>query len=577
MRRVLDSLRDAWALAAPFWRSEERGRALLMLAGLVGLNLFLVAMNVLNSFWGREFFNSLQTKDQDAFINLLLFWHRGETGPLPGFVWIAAVFILVAVYQLYLRMALQIRWRRWLTRHYLDNWMDARAYYRVALTDPGTDNPDQRIAEDIRQFVDETLVLGFGMLRNVVTLFSFVAVLWGLSGAMTVFGISIPGYLVWVALVYSVVGTAFAHLIGRRLIPLNFNQQKVEADFRFALVRLRENAEGVALYSGEAEEKAGLVQRFNALVANWWSIMVATKQLTFFTAGFNQVANIFPYVVASPAYFAGSVPLGVLSQTASSFGEVQGALSWFVDNYRSVAEWRATVRRLTGFAGALETAHAETGGGVKAVPEAGPALRLRDVTLALPDGRVLLQGAEAEIAPGEAVLISGPSGSGKSTLFRAIAGIWPFGSGTVEVPAAGKALFLPQRAYLPLGTLRHALCYPRGETAFPDAEVQAVLQDCGLAHLAPRLDEEDAWDRRLSGGEQQRVALARALLLKPTWLFLDEATASLDPEAETRFYELLQQRLPGTALVSIAHRPSVARFHSRALRVRDGKLVAGAV
>ena len=577
MRRVLVSLRDAWALAAPFWKSEERGRALLMLGGLVGLNLFLVAMNVLNSFWGREFFNSLQNKDQEAFINLLLFWHHGETGLLPGFVWIAAVFILVAVYQLYLRMALQIRWRRWLTRYYLDNWMDARAYYRVALTDPGTDNPDQRIAEDIRSFVDDTLVLGFGMLRNVVTLVSFVAVLWGLSGAMTLFGISIPGYLVWVALVYSIIGTAFAHWIGRRLIPLNFNQQKVEADFRFALVRLRENTEGVALYGGEAEEKAGLVRRFNALVGNWWSIMVATKQLTFFTSGFNQVAAIFPYVVASPAYFSGAVPLGVLSQTASSFGEVQGALSWFVDNYRSVAEWRATVSRLSGFRGALASAHAEQTGGVHAVPEAGANLRLEGVTLALPDGRVLLADAAAEIAPGEKVLIAGPSGSGKSTLFRAIAGIWPFGSGTVHVPTAGQALFLPQRAYLPLGSLRHALCYPRGEDQFTEAEILAVLSDCGLGHLAPRLDEEDAWDRRLSGGEQQRVALARALLLKPDWLFLDEATASLDPEAETRFYELLRERLPGTALISIAHRPSVAQFHDRALRVQGGHLVAGPV
>ena len=577
MRRVMLSLREAWALAAPFWRSEERGRALLLLAALVGLNLFLVALNVLNSYWGREFFNSLQNKDEEAFTNLLLFWHRGETGLLPGFVWIAALFILVAVYQMYLRMALQIRWRRWMTRDYLDNWLDRRAHYRLALTDAGTDNPDQRIAEDIRGFVDDTLALGFGMLRNVVTLISFIAVLWGLSGAMTLFGISIPGYLVWVALIYSVIGTAFAHLIGRRLIGLNFTQQKVEADFRFALVRLRENTEGVALYSGEAEEKQGLLRRFTALAENWWGIMVATKQLTFFTAGFNQVANIFPYVVASPAYFAGRVQLGVLSQTATSFGEVQGALSWFVDNYRSVAGWRATVARLHSFNTALVAADAEQGGGVRTLPDAGATLRLEAVTLALPDGRVLLSDAQAEIVPGEAVLIAGPSGSGKSTLFRAMAGIWPFGKGMVRVPADGRALFLPQRAYIPLGTLRHALCYPRGEDQFTDAEVRQALNDCGLPHLAPRLDEDDAWDRRLSGGEQQRLALARALLLKPDWLFLDEATASLDPEAEAYFYELLRQRLPGTALISIAHRPSVARFHSRVLRVRDGRLVTGEI
>ncbi len=578
MRRIGSFLGEAWALGAPYWRSEQRWKARGLLAVVVALNLSLVGMSVILSYWNREFFNALQAKDAASFWALLLVgkWET-ESGPMPGFSWIAALYIVIAVYQLYLRQALQIRWRAWLTEAYLDRWLDQRAYYRIALTDPVTDNPDQRIADDIRLFVDTTLALGLGLMRSVVTLVSFLFVLWGLSGSVTLLGIEIPGYMVWVAVVYAVVGTWLAHLVGRRLIGLNFNQQKVEADFRFALIRLRENAEGVALYGGEADEKRGLIARFRALMENWWGIMVATKRLTFFTAGYGQVAVVFPFIVASPRYFSGEIPLGGLTQTANAFGEVQGALSWFVDNYSSLTEWRATVTRLTGFHAAMETAHAAAAGGdgVRAEAGAGQDLVIEDVTLRIPGGRTLIADASARIAPGEAVLVAGPSGSGKSTLFRAIAGIWPFGAGRVRLPAAAHALFLPQRPYLPLGTLRRALCYPRDAAGFTDAAVRAALADAGLGHLADRLDEEDSWSHRLSGGEQQRVALARALLLQPDWLFLDEATASLDPEGERRFYALLKERLPGTTLVSIAHRPAVAEYHDRALRVRDGALVPG--
>jgi putative ATP-binding cassette transporter len=326
MRRIGPFLSDAWRLAGPFWRSEERWRARLLLGVVVALNLSLVGMSVLLSYWNREFFNSLQEKDAGAFWSLLFWWRQTDSGPMPGFVFVAALYILIAVYQLYLRQALQIRWRSWLTREVLDRWLADRAYYRVALTDPGTDNPDQRIAEDLRMFVDNTLALGLGLLRSVVTLASFVVVLWGLSGPLTVMGIDIPGYMVWVALLYALAGTGFAHLIGRSLIRLNFQQQRVEADFRFALVRLRENVEGVALYGGEADEKRGLKERFAALIGNWWAIMVATKRLTFFTAAYSQVAVVFPFVVAAPAYFAGRIPLGGLTQTSGAFSEVQGAL-----------------------------------------------------------------------------------------------------------------------------------------------------------------------------------------------------------------------------------------------------------
>ncbi len=578
MRRLSGFFDDFWSIARPYWQSEERWPARGLLALVVFLNLALVGMSVLLSYWNREFFNALQEKRADAFWQLLFWWQDTDSGPMPGFVFVAALYILIAVYQLYLRQALQIRWRRWLTREYLQDWLADRAYYRIALTDPGTDNPDQRIAEDLRDFVDSTLALGLGLLRSIVTLFSFILVLWGLSGSFTLFGIEIPGYMVWVALIYSVLGTLLAHWIGRPLIRLNFNQQKVEADFRYALVRFRDNAEGIALHGGEADEQRGLAARFQRLIENWWSIMVATKRLTFFTAGFAQVAAVFPIVVASPAYFRGAIPLGGLTQTANAFGEVQGALSWVVDNYRELTSWRATVQRLVGFMAAIAAARAATrnGDGVQATRQPGPDLRIEDVTLTLPDGRVLIEGARARIAPGERVLVAGASGSGKSTLFRAIAGIWPFGQGRIAVPEGARVLFLPQRAYLPLGTLRRALCYPLDAASVPEERLQAALTDAGLGHLAARLDEEESWDRRLSGGEQQRVALARALLVQPDWLFLDEATASLDPEGERAFYETLRTKLPQASIVSIAHRPAVAEHHERALRVKERHLVEGA-
>ncbi|MBX6373683.1 MAG: ABC transporter ATP-binding protein/permease [Acetobacteraceae bacterium] len=579
MRRLGPFLRAAWTLAAPYWSSEERWRARLLLGVVVALELSLVAMNVVLTYWQRAFYNALEARDWDAFIGLLLWWHRGAEGWMPGFTPIAFAFILVAVYRLYLQQALEIRWRRWLTREYLDAWLDRRAYYRIALTDPATDNPDQRIADDIRLFIEDGLTLGLGLLNAAVTLVSFVLVLWSLSGPLTLLGIEIPGYLVWVALLYATLGSWLIHRFGRTLIPLNFERQKVEADFRYALVRLRENAEGVALYGGEADEKRGLLARFQALMENWWRIMVTTKRVVGFSASYGQVAVVFPYVVASPAYFAGRTTLGGLFQTAAAFDQVRTSLSWFVDqgNYRQIAEWIATVQRLTSFREAIDAANAgavaQADTGLHVEPTPGPDLALRDVTIALPEGRRLIEDACLTVAPADSVLITGPSGSGKSTLFRAAAGIWPFGSGRVEVPEGASALFLPQRPYFPLGSLRRAVCYPRDAAAFTDEQIRTALRDAGLPHLVDRLDETDAWDRRLSGGEQQRLAVARALLLRPDFLFLDEATASLDPAGEERLYAVLKERLPGTAIVSIAHRPAVARFHDRRLRVEDGRLM----
>jgi putative ATP-binding cassette transporter len=571
MPRLFTPLREAARLAAPYWRSEERWRARALLAAVIGLNLALVGMSVLLSYWNREFFNALEARDAAAFSALLFAWQPTESGPMPGFVWIAGLYILAAVYALYLRQALQIRWRRWITETMLAEWLAGRAYYRLSLTDAGADNPDQRLAEDARLFVDSTLALGLGLLRSVVTLLSFLFVLWTLSGPATLLGVEIPGYMVWVALIYAALGTWIAHLIGRPLTRLNFQQQRVEADFRYALVRFRDSAEGIALHRGEAEERAGLSARFAALMENWWRLMAATKRLTFYTAGYAQVAVVFPFVVAAPGFFAGRIPLGGLTQTAQAFGEVQGALSWIVDNYAALAEWRATVARLAGFRAALEAARAADPGPV-VITGADEALRARGLTLTRPDGGLLLADGALDLAPGERLLVSGPSGAGKSTLFRALAGIWPFGAGRVEAPASGSVMFLPQRPYLPLGPLRRVLAYPAPPDAFPEATLREALQAVGLADLAPLLDAEEPWAQRLSGGEQQRLALARALLHRPRWLFLDEASASLDAAQHARLHALLAERLPGATILAIAHRDPPEGFFTRSLRLEGGRL-----
>jgi putative ATP-binding cassette transporter len=571
MRGLGPFLKDAWRLSRPYFVSEEKWSAWGLLVSIIFLNLAIVGMSVLLSFWNREFYNSLQDKNWRAFIGLLFWYQRTDSGLMPGFVWIAILYIIVAVYGTYLNQWLQIRWRRWLTRHFLDEWLADRAYYRISLTTDraavGTDNPDQRIAEDLRDFVANTLSLGIGLLSNVVSLFSFVGILWGLSGDYPLFGIPIPGYMVWVALIYAAIGTTLTHFVGRPLIALNFRQQRVEADFRYALVRLRENAEGVALYGGEDEEKLNLRDRFGHVIENWWQIMRRTKLLNSLIAGYNQIAIIFPIIVAAPRYFAGQLPLGGLTQTAGAFGNVQDSLSWFIGSYASLASWRATVERLTSFHRSIVVARAAVGRGLLRPEPAGDSLRLSGLTLSLPNGTNLLDDADVTFAPGHSVVVTGRSGSGKSTLFRAIAGIWPFGTGSVQMPAAS-VLFLPQRPYIPLGTLRQVIAYPAAPDAYPQEAYAQALADAGLPDLLAHLDADENWAQRLSGGEQQRVALARALLAKPAWLFMDEATASLDPESEQELYRVLKLRLPGTTIISIAHRPTVAGFHDERLALR---------
>ncbi|WP_114912391.1 ABC transporter ATP-binding protein/permease [Acidibrevibacterium fodinaquatile] len=560
-------LKDVWLIARPYFHSEEKWSARLLLGVIILLNLSLVGMDVVLNFWNGAFYDSLQNKDWRAFVDLLFLYHRGSDGSfMPGFSAVAAIYIIVAVYRTYLNQWLQIRWRRWLTRGFIDQWLSDRAYYRISLTTSaaglGTDNPDQRIAEDLRSFVGDTLSLGLDLLSNIVSLISFVGILWSLSGSVHLLGVTIGGYMVWVALIYAIIGTWLTHLVGRPLATLSFRQQRFEADFRFSLVRLRENVEGIALYGGEEDEHAALLTRFSAVVMNWWAIMQRTKLLNALTSGYQQIAVVFPIIVAAPRYFGGQIPLGGLTRTASAFGQVQGAMSWFVGSYASLAAWSATVERLASFQRSIEAARAQAGSGIAVTESAGDSLDLHHLHITLPNGKSLIEEDAYRFLRGESVVISGRSGLGKSTLFRAIAGIWPFGEGKIVRPQ-GSYLFLPQRPYLPLGSLRHIVTYPAAADSMSDEMIAEALRKAGLGALVERLGEEHDWSLLLSGGEQQRLAIARALLIRPDWLFLDEATSNLDPEAEAELYQLLKRELPGTTVISIAHNPGVAAFHDR--------------
>ena len=569
MSRLVSTLAIIYRLARPYFFSEDRWAGRSLLAAVITIELSIVAINVMLNQWNNRFYNALQERNWDNFVWELLF-----------FCGLAASYIVLAVYQLYLNQWLQIRWRRWMTREYLDHWLAGANHYRMQLLGDAADNPDQRIAEDINLFIDRTLSISVGLLSAIVTLGSFVVILWTLSAAapLHLFGasFSIPGYLVWAALLYAVVGTTLTHLIGWPLVTLNFRQQKFEADFRFNLVRVRENSEQIALLAGETAERERLLDRFGYVVGNFLSIMQRTKKLTFLTAGYAQISIVFPFIVISPAYFGGAVQLGGLMQTASAFTSVQGALSFFVTAYRQLAEWRAVIARLDGFNIAVERARAAT----TATPaialsarEDKDRLEIDDLLVRLPEETALLAASDLAISTGERVLLTGPSGAGKSTLFRAIAGTWPFGAGTIRVPKGAKLMILPQRPYFPIGTLAAAVSYPAEPGTFDADTLREVITAVGLPALADRLGEEAHWNRMLSLGEQQRLGIARAILQAPDYLFLDEATASLDEASESVLYRLLNARLKRSAIVSIGHRSTLAAFHRRGLVLeRDGEI-----
>jgi putative ATP-binding cassette transporter len=560
LRRLLP---NAWAMIRPYWSSEDRWAGWGLLLVVIALSLGMVYINVLFSQWNNAFYNALQNKNQPDFVHQLI-----------RVIWLVGLMMFFAVYQLYLSQMLQIRWRRWLTERYLRAWLADGAYYRMQLVAGETDNPDQRIAEDIHLLISHTLTLFSGGLRALVTLGAFVGILWALSGTLTVplgwFSIILPGYMVWAGFLYAILGTWLTHWIGRPLVGLNFDKQRYEADFRFGLVRFRENAEGVALYRGEADELHGFRERFEAVAMNWWDIMRRQKRLTYFTAGYGQAAWIFPAVAAAPRYFSGQISLGGLVQTMGAFNQLQDSLSFFVQSYKQVAEWCSVVERLSGFERALERVRfqAATGGGVRRADGDATHLTVEGVDLYLPNGQPLIANVNLSLLRGETVLLGGTSGSGKSTLLRAIAGIWPFGRGEIRGTPDARVLFLPQKPYLPIGTLREVVSYPMLAGGVDDATLRETLEAVGLPEFAGRLDEAGHWALQLSPGEQQRIAFARALVQKPDWLFLDEATSALDEATEARLYRLASERLAGTTVFSVGHRTTLRAFHSRQLLVR---------
>lgn len=541
---------------------NEQTLARTIIVTLILINQGQVGISVRLSFFNRDWFNAIQEKDSATFWSLLytvfLFW--------------AAIYIAIAIIEYIIQSHLMIRWRRWLTSHYIGDWLNEGSHYRMALSGTGADNPDQRIAEDVDQFIGRTYSFSISLLAQVSSLVSFSIILWGISANFTIPGteIAIPGFLFWVAVLYSGFGTFVTHVIGRRLIRLNFEQQRYEADFRFSLARLREYAEQVALLGGEKQERRFLMDRFGNVIRNFFAIVARRKQLMMFTASYGQISPIIPYVVAAPFYFIGKIQLGVLTQTASSFGRVEGSLSFFIDAYVSLADYLSVIQRLVTFDDSIEKARRIGNKPPRIVfsTEATTGIAISDLTLSLPEGREIVS-AEVQFEPGQSVLISGPSGSGKSTLLRAISGIWPYGHGKIGIPADATLMLLPQKPYLPSGTLRDCVAYPSGEGTYLEKEIIDALKIVGLDRLITSLDDATNWSQRLSGGEQQRLAIARALLARPDWLFLDEATSALDENSEAFLYRALKEHLKTTTLISIGHRSTLRVLHDRLMRMES--------
>ncbi|WP_407715261.1 ABC transporter ATP-binding protein/permease [Comamonas testosteroni] len=556
-------LRQAFSLTRPYFQSEEKWKAWGLLAAIVGLNLAAVFMLVQINEWNRVFYDALQNKQAEVF------WQQ-----LWRFLWLALVYIVIAVYKFYLTQLLQLNWRRWLTEHMLQRWLSVKAFYRLELGRYGVDgnakapdNPDQRIQEDLNLFTTYTVSLSMGLLNAAVTFVSFVGILWSLSsvvdiGLPALLGggqLQVSGFMVWMAVLYCLVGSAITFWIGKPQVWLNSRQQQLEANFRHHLIRVREHAEAIALDGGERVEGAQIGLRFGDALGNYLNLIKKQKSLGWFTNFFGQAAVVFPFIIAAPRFFSGAIQLGQLMQIGSAFNQVQDSLSWIVNNYSDIAAWRATTLRLAGFDESLREQE-EHPLGVQLA--ASTQLQTRNLDVSLPAGSPIVADAGLQIRPGQRLLISGPSGSGKSTLLRAFAGIWPYARGQVERPL--DAMFIPQRPYFPDGSLRDALAYPEPAASYSDAELKQVLREAQLPQLQERLDSQAAWNSSLSGGEQQRLSVARVLLKRPAWVFADEATSALDNAAEAQIYSRLVQLVQGRggALVSVAHRDSVTEFHT---------------
>jgi len=559
-------LKGIWKLSQGYWHSEEKWYARMLLSSIVGLQLLDVFVLVKYNTWQNTFYNTIQNLDKTGFLTYLGYW--------PVFT---VVFLVIEIYKLYLLQLLEIKWRSWLTDHYLTDWLQKRTYYLLQIVDTSADNPDQRISEDLRLFVSSTLNLSLGFLRAVVSLCSFVVILWNLSGSMEIsFGeqqFSIPGYMVWIGIVYAFAGSFLTAIVGNSLVGLDYAKQRYEADFRFSMIRLRENSEGVAFYHGEQREQTNFNHYFTKIIDNFRGIMACQKKLSWVTLLHWRLTFIFPYLVCAPHLFSGQMQLGGLMQTASAFTQVELALSFFIRNYfsltdASLAQLQAVVNRLTNFIDTMNRIQdsAETKS-IEIIHTSDSAFLVTGLNVALPNGEIILKNLELQIQTGDKLLITGASGTGKSTLIKALAGIWPFGQGNICIPQNQSLVFLPQKPYLPLGTLRAVILYPCAADSATDETIRKIMTMCKLGHLTDKLEQAENWSQILSLGEQQRVAFARAILQRPEWLFLDEATSALDEPTEKVMYHLLQEQLPKSTVISVGHRSTLIEYHKMKLSI----------
>ena len=566
LKETKEFIKDVWLLTKSYWQSEERNKAFLLLIAIVALTLGIVYMLVLLNQWNNSFYSALQNYETDKLFDELI-----------HFSWLAAIYIILSVYSYVLQQTLILNWRRWMTNRFIDIWLKNRTYYHLQMFGKDTDNPDQRISEDVRLFVEMTLSFAIGILKAFCTFASFAFVLYKLSGSLefTFMGRvwSIDGYMFWAALVYSVIGTWVTHLVGKKLVQLNFVQQRYEADFRFSMIRLRENAENIAFYRGEQQESGVFKERFTLLLDNFWRLVTKHKQLIWLNSGYSQIAIIFPFVVAMNRYLSKEITLGGLMQVANAFGSVQTSLSYFIDVYASLAQWKAVVLRLTYFGRHMHEVSSEADRFHVDRFVTAEVVSADGLQVNLPDGTPLLKKISFTLEPGQNVLIRGVSGSGKSTLLRAISGIWPFVEGRISLPDTKDLMFIPQRPYLPLGTLRNALLYP-GTKMISDEHLLKLMEQCEIGYLSDKLDVVGDWSHVLSIGEQQRLAFVRAHVQQPLWLFLDEATSALDETTEAKMYMQLGSSLPNTTVVSIGHRSTLNKYHQKALNInRDERSV----
>ena len=552
------TLKAFFLMLKSYWGCKDSIKSWILLVVIISLTSGSVYIATSINSWYKEFWDTIQNYDIDGFKHQLII-----------FVILASIHVVVSVYNAYLKSCLAINWRTWLTGKTMTRWLESDNYYKLQLADKNTDNPDQRIAEDLNMFVSSTIVLIIGTATDLAMMISFGVVLWQLSSAVdiTVMGMSIhlpDGYMCYLALLYAILGTALTFYLGKPLVKLNFRQQRYEADFRFSLIRVRENSESIALYKGEEEENKYLRQSFSDLVANYIKLIVCTKRLGFLTLGYSQTAVIFPMLISAPLYFAKIITMGSIMQISSAFGRVQDSLSTLVSNFTSWASWKSVVDRLALFYLSMEEVEKLR---CIAIEKNATKLEVRDLQIKSPRDKLLLDHVNLDLSSGESLLIRGASGCGKSTLIKALAGIWPYTQGQVRYLNDAKVLFLSQKPYLPQGSLRLAASYP--SAPIEDGRTEQFFKLVGLEHLIPHLDEVDTWSHILSLGEQQRVAIVRALLNKPDMLFLDEASSAMDEQSESLVYDLLNQYLPQCIMISVGHRSTLIAKHKLVLTYQN--------